>query len=163
MSGSEAMSSMPDMSGMLDKFKGAMPDSNTFKGMGESMSGLLDKKIPTMDESSGSMSVSDIMKNKQFQQYLANMGEGMMNKRDLNSAMAGGITSANKGLSEQLGKEQMMQEMIMQDEEKLRKLQEAMKGYDLSGLLGTGNQIGQLYNKVPSIKPLPSMSSGLLK
>ena len=136
MSGSEsnAMGSL-GLSDITPSFNGSMSDTST----------------------QGSSSFTDMMKSPMFQKYLANMGAGMQNQRDFGSALSSGLSSANKGLSQDISNKIIQEEALAADEEKYRKLQEAMKSYGLVEMFNKLN-MSQLYSSPKTVS-----ASGLLK
>ena len=117
----------------------------------ESLSSLDTSSItPSFGSSSdssiqGSSGFMDMMKNPMFQKYMANMGAGMQNQRDFGTALSSGLSSANKGVSEDISKQMAQEEALAAEDEKYKKLQEAMKSYGLEELLNKLNT-SQLYS-----------------
>ena len=105
---------------------------------------------PLTQQTQGSSQFMDMMKNPMFQKYMANMGAGMQNQRDFGSALSSGLASANKGVSEDINKQMMQEEALVADEEKYKKLQEALKSYGLEEMLNKMNT-SQLYSSPKTV------------
>lgn len=83
------------------------------------------------------MSLEDLMKNPQFQQYLTNMGQGMQNKPSFGQALSGGFAQANQGVAKGIETKQAQEALIKLEDERTKKIMEALKGYGLGNILNT--------------------------
>ena len=118
------------------------------------MSGTSSQTTPTDSTTTvGSSPFSSTMNDPMFQKYLMQLGQGMVNQPTLSQGIQAGLANASGGVISGLVEKQAEAAKIKLEDERQRRLLEALKSYGLG-------DIGSLTTTLASN---PKLGSGLLK